>query len=200
MDKQPHANCVAFLNRSKQPGDSQPMFEGRIGIPGEEGEHRFAIWAHEYKNPATGEMQVMYNGQIDAVTPGTSVKDQVATMMKGDGDNAEASFGNLKLAPRQIVLFPNRFKSDAPDKNRPDLWGAFLPAANAPIVRISVWEKTDRNGHAMLGGATSYPLPGQSEVEHQDAAPDLKSLVDNGTVTKGMPRRGRGKGEGQARA
>ena len=28
----------------------------------------------------------------------------------------------------ELVLFPNRFKDDAPDKNRPDLWGAFYPA------------------------------------------------------------------------
>jgi hypothetical protein len=36
MDTQPHGNFIAFINRSKQPGDNQPMFDGRIAIPGEE--------------------------------------------------------------------------------------------------------------------------------------------------------------------
>lgn len=110
-------------------GSSSERSHLAVSVSGLEGEHRFAIWAHEFKNPATGEMQVMYNGQIDAVTPGAPVKDQVATMMKAAGsDQAEATLGNLKLAPRQLVLFPNRFKGDAPDKNRPDLWSAFYPA------------------------------------------------------------------------
>jgi hypothetical protein len=33
------------------------------------------------------------------------------------------------------------------------------------VVRISVWAKKDRNQHAMLGGATSYPILGTSEVQ-----------------------------------
>lgn len=201
MDQQAHGNFIAFLNRRKQPGDNQPMYEGRIAIPGEGAEHRLALWAHEYKNPKTGELQVMYNGQIDAVTPGALVKDQVAALMKATSPGeAEATLGNLKLAPRQVVLFPNGFKADAPDKDRPDLWGAFYPAPGAPIVRISAWEKMDRNQHAMLGGATSYPIPGRSEAEQQDAAPDLKALVDSGAVSQGMPAKGKGRGRGEARA
>jgi hypothetical protein len=60
-------------------------------------------------------------------------------------------------------------------------------------VRISVWEKKDRNQHAMLAGATSYPIPGKSEEQQQDAVPDIKDLVESGAVSKGMPKaKGRG--------
>lgn len=52
----------------------------------------------------------------------------------------------------------------------------------------------------MLGGATSYPIPGKSEVQQQDAAPDLKQLVDQGVVSQGMPAKGKGRGRGEARA
>lgn len=73
------------------------------------------------------------------------------------GALGEASIGNLELAARQIVLFPNGFKDEAPEKKRPDYWGAYNPRNGEPIVRIGVWAKKDRNQHAMLGGATARP-------------------------------------------
>jgi hypothetical protein len=190
MDQQPHGNFIAFMNRSKQPGDDKPTFDGRLAIPGAEEERRFALWAHEYKNPKTGEMQIMFNGQTDAVVAGAAPMEQVAALIKEvpAAERGEATFGNLKLAPRQLVLFPNGFKAEAPEKDRPDYWGAYNPGNGAPVVRISAWAKKDRNQHAMLGGATSYPLPGKSEVQQQDAAPELKELVESGAVTQGMPK------------
>jgi hypothetical protein len=102
----------------------------------------------------------MYNGKTDAVSADASFRDQVAAMMKAAANGtALATIRNLKLRPRQIVLFPNRFK------DRPHPWGAWLPAAGELVVRISSWEKKDGNGHAMLGGATSYPIPRKSEAE-----------------------------------
>ena len=55
------------------------------------------------------------------------------------------------------MLFPNGFKDEAPEKKRPDYWGAYNPRNGEPIVRIGVWAKKDRNQHAMLGGATARP-------------------------------------------
>ena len=202
MDKQAHGNFIAFMNRDKQPGDNKPAFDGRLAIPGTEAEQRFALWAHEYRNPKTGEMQIMFNGQTSAVSTDAAPMEQVAALIKQApaAEKGDATFGNLTLAPRQIVLFPNGFKADAPDKDRPDYWGAYNPGNGEPVVRISVWAKKDRNQHAMLGGATSYPIPGRSEAEQQDAAPDLKALVDSGAVSQGMPAKGKGRGRGEARA
>jgi hypothetical protein len=143
----------------------------------------------------------MFNGQTDAVVAGATAMEQVAALIKGvSAGQGEATFGNLKLAPRQLVLFPNGFKAEAPEKDRPDYWGAYNPGNGEPVVRISVWAKKDRNQHAMLGGATSYPLPGKGEIEQQDAAPDLKQLVDSGVVSQGMPAKGRARGRGEVRA
>ncbi|WP_423415854.1 hypothetical protein RLW55_05910 [Hyphomicrobium sp. B1] len=183
---QPTGNFIAYLNRDKEPGDKKPAFDGRIGIPGRDEELRFAIWAHEYKTPSTGEVQIMFNGQAGNVATSAAPLDQVATLLKASPEGAEATIGNLTLAPRQVVLFPNRFKAEAPEKDRPDYWGAFNPGNGDPVVRISAWTKKDRNGHAMLAGATSYPLPGKSEPQQQDATID--SLVAAGAVSKGMPK------------
>ena len=68
-------------------------------------------------------------------------------------------------------------------------------------MRLSVWAKKDRNQNAMLAGSTSYPIPGKSEPQMQDAAP-VKDLLDSGAVTKGMPakpkRKSKSRAEGRA--
>lgn len=186
MDQTKTGNFIAFMNRDKQPGDKRPAFDGRLSTPGAEDELRFALWAHEYTSPKTGEVQVMFNGQVGAVDAKASPLDQVASLAKSSAEGAEASIGSLSLAPRQVVLFPNGYKAEAPEKDRPDYWGAFNPGNGEPIVRISVWAKKDRNQHPMLTGATSYPLPGKSEVQQQDAA--VETLVASGAVSKGMPK------------
>jgi len=186
---QPHGNFIAFMNRDKQPGDNKPTFDGRLAVPGTDIEKHFALWAHEYADPKTGEVRIMFNGQTDAISTSAAPMDQVASLLReGAPERGPAELGGLKLAPRQIVLFPNAYKADAPEKSRPDYWGAYYPGNNAPVVRISVWAKKDRQQHAMLAGATSYPVPGKSEAQQQDAAPELKSLIDRGVVSKGMPK------------
>ena len=201
MDKpatptQPHGNFVGFLNRQKSPGDNKPTFEGRLGIPDTETEHRFALWAHEYTDPKTGEVKIMFNGQADAVSPTELPLDQVSQLLQADKDEHTATLSNVQLAPRQLVLFPNGFKDDEPEKKRPDYWGGFNPGRGQPLVRISVWARKDRNDRVMLSGATSYPIPGKSEAEMQAATPTLETLLANGTLTKGVDEKGtKGKGK-----
>lgn len=193
-NQQPRGNFIAFINRDKKQGDNRPAFDGRIATPGSEDERRHALWAHEYTNPKTGEMQIMFNGQAGNVATSASALDQIASLAVAGNDPQEAVVGNLNLAAGQIVMFPNGFKADAPEKDRPDYWGAYNPGNGEPVVRISAWAKKDRSGHAMLAGATSYPIPGKSEAAMQDAQPDLGQLVEQGVVTKGMPKKAAGKG------
>ncbi len=190
---QPRGNFIAFINRDKKQGDNRPAFEGLIALPGTEQERRLALWAHEYTNPKTGEVQVMFNGQADSITTSASALEQISSLAATPASDQDATLGNLTLSAGQIVMFPNGFKSDAPEKDRPDYWGAYNPGNGEPLVRISTWAKKDRNDHAMLTGATSYPIPGKSEADMQEAQADMGQLLDTGVVTKGMPKKAAGR-------
>jgi hypothetical protein len=109
-------------------------------------------------------------------TSGMDAAEQLAALAKplarqSRADAATLDLGNLKIADRQMVLFPNGFKAEAPDKDRPDYWGGYNPGDGTPIIRVSAWLKKDRNNHAYLSGKTQYPIPGKSELEQQDAKP-----------------------------
>jgi hypothetical protein len=41
---------------------------------------------------------------------------QVEALLRSEESNGASAVGNLKLQPRQVVLFPNRFKGEAPEK------------------------------------------------------------------------------------
>lgn len=196
-DTQPHGNFVAFLVRDKQPGDRKPTFDGRLTLPAQDAQLNIALWGHEFTDPKTGEMQIMFNGRADAVSPSDDPLAQVTSLMR-DGTTDAASIGTLSLAARQLVLFPNRFKDDAPGKQRPDYWGAFNPGQGQPVVRISAWMRKDRYQHAMMTGATSYPLLGKSEAAQQDALPSLSELETQGVVSPGIPEKGKKKAMGRA--
>lgn len=201
-----HGDFVAFMNRDKQPGDKRPAFEGRISKPGVEDKHPLVLWAHEYTDTKTGEVKVMFSGLTDAVATNAPAANQIAALVAGaDKSAAEATLGNLTLAPRQVVLFPNGFKNEpttdgTEPKNRPDFWGAYNPGDGSPIVRTSVWLKQDRNGRAYLSGATSYPIPGKSETEMQ-AAPAKPSLADQPLIPfyggEAIPPKAKSKGRGR---
>lgn len=169
--KQPHGNFVAFLNRYKQRGDNKPTFDGRLSIPDTDSEHRFALWAHQYADPKTGEARIMFNGQAAAVATTDDPMAQVASLMRPDTAGDVAMLNKMQLQPRQLVLFPNGFKSDAPDKKRPDYWGAFNPGEGQPIVRIS------------LGHARTSPTAPCSQ-----APPATPAQSERGRATRGAGR------------
>lgn len=196
-EPQPNGNFVAFLARDKEPGDKRPVFEGRLSLPDAEAELHFPLWGHEYADPKTGELMTMFNGSTDAVSTADAPKDQIAALLKNEDATAPASISNIKLRSRQLVLFPNRFKAEAPEKERPDYWGAFNPGNGQPVARISAWMRKDRYGRAMLTGATSYLLPNKSEVEQQDAAPSIGELEARGVVTRGLPEKSKKRSSGR---
>ncbi len=189
--EQLRGDFAAFLNRDKQPGDKRPIFEGHVCKPGETDKYEITLWAHDFADPQTGEVKLMYSGTVSAYGTEAEPADQVAALTR-TSTPADQSLGSLSLRPRQVTLFPNGFKGDAPDKKRPDLWGGVNFGDGSPLVRLSVWMQQTRNGQAMLSGASSFPLPGKTEAEMQDAAPELADMVATGTVSKGMPKKGKG--------
>lgn len=187
MDQsQPRGDFVAFLNRDKQPGDTKPIFEGRIAKPGSDDKLPLTLWAHEYTDARTGEAKTMYSGTVGAVSPDADPAAQIAALTRA-GQASDQTMGALTLRPRQVVLFPNGFKDEEPAKNRPDLWGAVNFGDGSPVARSSVWLSKTRNGEVMLTGATSYPLPGKSEADLQKIDGGLEGLISSGAVSKGLP-------------
>ncbi len=125
--------------------------------------------------PLSTRQETPFNGEVQAVSHTDAPMAQVAALINGSDE--VASFGNLSLNPRQLVLFPNRFKAEAPDKERPDYWGAYNPGNGGAIIRVSAWARKDRNQNAMLSGATTYPIPGRTEAEMQDAPALLTDMT-----------------------
>lgn len=199
-DTQARGNFIAFLLREKEPGDKRPMFEGRLSLPNDpKVEYGFPLFAHEYTDPKTGEVMTMFNGGTDPVSLNAAPMDQIAALLKGaDATTALTSVGSLQLRPRQLVLFPNRFKNEAPEKERPDYWGAYNHGNDQPVLRIGAWLRKDRYGRAMFGGSTSYPLPGKNEAEQQDAARSIAELEAQGVVSRGMPEKSKKRSGGRA--
>ena len=197
-DQQPRGDFVAFMNRDKQPGDNRPAFEGRITKPGSDEKLPLTLWAHEYADPKTGEVKVMFSGTIGAIATNAAPTQQIAALAAAAAPTpSDAQLGGLTLSPRQVVLFPNGFKNEAPDKDRPDYWGAYNPGDGSPVVRISTWLKKDRNGKAYLTGATQYSIPDKTEAEMQSTDHGLAELVARGDVSQGMPEKKRGKGRSE---
>ncbi|MCC0007737.1 MAG: hypothetical protein H6876_06385 [Hyphomicrobiaceae bacterium] len=187
--KQPTGDFYAPINRYKQPGDSKPIFTGHMTQPGSDAKEPFALWAFEYTTK-DGEVLRGYSGGINGVATNIPAQAQIEVLMADAHAGNEVNIANLTLRPGQTVLFTNTFKADAPDKNRPDLWGWTNPTDGKPPFRQSVWLKQfEDSGRPYLSGVTQYPLPGKSEREQQDATPDLEQIMTQGAVTKGMPKK-----------
>ena len=202
MDKQPHGNFIAFMNRKKQPGDNKPTFDGRLAIPGADEELASPCGRTEYEHPKTGEKQIMFNGQTDAVAPSATAMDQVAALIKQApaAEQSEAVFGNLKLALASTRVVPQRVQGRSSGKEPSRLLGGLQSWQRRAVVRISVRAKKDRNQHAMLGRCNELSHPRQERGPAAGCgARNSRSLSKAGAVTKGMPKAKDGRGS-RARA
>lgn len=139
------------------------MFHGRISEPGAVVEHPIFLWAHQYTDAQTGLLNVMLNGHSNVTAVDAPAQKQIETMLRNPPNEA-AMMGKLTLRPRGIVLFPNRFKNDVPEKGRPDYYGAYNPGDGSTALRLSVWVSTDRTKNALLRGATNYPITMTSQT------------------------------------
>jgi hypothetical protein len=198
QSKQPRGDVYAPVNRYKQPGDAKPIFAGHLTKPGDDAKLPFALWAFEYEHAdkATGEIvkRTGYSGSINGVAANIPADDQIAALL-APGQGADVTVAGITMRPGQIVLFHNEFKAEAPDKDRPHLHGWCNPTDGTPPFQVHPWiRQFEDSGRPYLSGATQYPLPGQSEREQQDAVAAMSDLVRDGTVTRGMPEKRKGRG------
>lgn len=143
-------NFIAYKTRDKQQGDKKPAFTGKLTLPGSTAERGVSVWLHTSKK--TGD--IVMSGRL-----GLDANDQIKEMVgKGevDPDAAIEIMQNggkgLKIDPNALILFTNKRKAE--NEKQPDYFGYVNPGKGEPLVRLSVWSRTDRNGNAFLGGAT----------------------------------------------
>lgn len=160
--KQPSGDFYAPVNRYKQPGDNLPIFKGHLTKPDDQAQFPFTLWAFEYTDQETGEVRHGFGGSIDGVPANIPAADQIAALCAPKA-GTDATVANLTLRPGQVVLFPNGFKAEAPEKNRPDLFGWINPLDGSPVFQAGVWIKQfDNSQRPYLSGSTQYPLPGRT--------------------------------------
>jgi hypothetical protein len=184
--QQATGNFVAFLNRDKQPGDNRPIFvNGRIAKPGSEEEFPLTLWAFNYTNTKTGEVLTGFNGSIGAVSPDAAAIDQIQALLKQETPDAIVAAGNLSINPRQVVIFTNGFKDEAPDKERPTHYGYANFGDGTPLVKASVWLGKDRYERAYVHGTTQYPLTKEEAAALK--APEVKPAAAKNKVAPPPP-------------
>ena len=183
---------VAFMNRKKVPGDNRPAFEGHLTKPGADDKYPAVLWAHEYTDRKTGEVKIMFSGEIGNPAATAPAADQVAALLTAAQATTslkepEAVLRSLRLAPRQVVLFPNGFKHEAPEKDRPDYHGGVNYGDGSSPDQIGAWLKNDRYGRAYLSGNTSHPIFNKdSGRASQDRRDGLDELIGAGQDSRGM--------------
>ncbi len=158
--KQPTGNFAAFFNRNKAQGDNLPMFvDGKISKPGADDERAVTLWAFEYRD-AEGVMHTGFNGTVGTLNRNAPAIDQVQAFMATSKATADLDAGGtLKIAPNQVVLFTNKTKAEATDKDRPTHYGFVNFGDGTPLVRISAWLDKDRYQRPILTGSTQFPMP-----------------------------------------
>ncbi|MDX2264106.1 MAG: hypothetical protein NW215_03945 [Hyphomicrobiales bacterium] len=152
---------IAFFKAdAKQAGRKGPDFEGTLTLPGGE-ERRVGLWARKTKAGKTmlsGRLSRGAVAQIEELTRDLQSEDTPAEDPQSDG-------AQFAVDPHDIVLF----RASKPDGSKlPDYWGYCHPGGNAPLMKLSVWAKTDKRGRAMLSGAVAVHEPAKDmQAERQ---------------------------------
>lgn len=184
--KRPQGKFIAYINEAKQAGDQLPMFKnGAISKPGSEEAFPFSLWAFYYTDKETGEVLTGFNGTIGNVSPDASAADQIEALLAARPDSGTIEQAGLKLAPKSIVAFVHKSKEGASPDDKTH-YGFANFGDGSPLVQISIWLGKTRYGRAMVSGNTQYPLSKEA-VAHSE--PDLGDLMEQGVVSKGMPKK-----------
>lgn len=157
-------NLIGYLNKSKQPGDDRPVFQGKLSLPGLTTERGFALWAHTSEKTGdtvlSGRAGESATSQIEKLTKPPRQHDTDTTIKLEQRDGS----AGLSIDPHSMLLFTNKQKDT--NQARPDYWGYYNPGGGQPLMRLAAWAKTDRHGSAMLTGSL------QKEEPKRENAPD----------------------------
>lgn len=194
MQKRPvdptKGNLRAFTNFRKTPDNNQPLFNGKLTLPGHADERGFALWPTvSEKSGATvlsGRARPAATAQIDAwAKPDAIDPDAAIRVAQNDGKG-------LTIDPDALLLFENKQK-DASSPDRPDYWGYFNPGKGERLMRIAAWAGTDRSGNAMLTGNLEIDVP-RKDKEAVGPSPDKDD--EGGKLKLPQPANTKAKGKG----
>lgn len=176
MTIQDKGNFRINLNRNKQAGDTQPMFDrGIISKPHDpETQFELKLWAYKDKHGKT-----FFAGPSSALAITATALERANALMTEAASSidtakvAPESSGLVQLNDNQVILFENGFKlkgdaakalppvDKAVNDKRPDLWGFWNPGDGMGQLKVAAWDKEGRYG-PYLAGSTQVPQPGKN--------------------------------------
>lgn len=194
---QRHSNFVAFLNRTKQPGDKRPMFvDGKIAKPGQTDEYPLSLWAFEYTDKTTGEALLGFGGELGNVSSDAEAATQLQALMTTQAASGGIiEHAGLTLKPGQVIAFVNKPKPDG-KPNQKTHYGYVNFGDGTPMAEVSIWLGKDRYGRAMLSGNTQFPQPAKDKA--LQPSPLAERPPFNEEPAKGRRRTGKADDAGRA--
>ncbi len=160
MSEQAKGNFTTRINKDKQPGDSKPVYEGRLTVPGTSEEYGFALFLGTDR-----EGRKYFSGPITHQPVNGKLDDQLSALLTAETAKSGPDAGEGRQErPFRIFLLPTEPKEKQEGKGEPPAyWGRATFAAGSQPIQISVWEQDSRyqiNPHITkyLRGNTQYPL------------------------------------------
>lgn len=186
--KQPKGNFIASPPRYK-PTNNRPDMSGTISIPGTEREFRIGLYSFTYTDK-DGVEQIGYSGSSHDISRNDDAMTQLKAIAGRRTPSEAVSHKGLTLQPGGIAIFTNGFKEEAGvDKElldkRPQFNGYWNPGNGEPIVNIAIWPRVRKDDNVViLGGETSYPLPGKVEGKEQTSEPTMAPAAEPAPRTR----------------
>lgn len=151
------------INRKKQVGDKQPMFDRGIISKPQDPDTRFELklWAY---NDQHG--RLVLAGPSSALSMNASSRDPANAVPVPSIDAAKFASNSksiVLLDAHQVILFENsaKIKSAAlealplvdkeANEKRPDLWGFWNPGDGTEQLRVAAWARDGRYGRYLVG-------------------------------------------------
>ncbi|MBS0231853.1 MAG: hypothetical protein JSR99_00005, partial [Proteobacteria bacterium] len=185
-------NFKAYKNLRTSYRDDPPAFNGRISIPGKpDVERHVTLWAAHSKTtgnlilsgPVTADAKAQWARLGKTAAP---ANDQVRHVTMKEGTEP------FPVKPHHMVLFTNpNTEAKTPGKEAPPkMFGYFNPGGEDPVVVISAFERTDRNGNIMLSGPVEVHDP-EKTYDQQLARKEGRDMAsEDPDVSHLMPEKG----------
>ncbi|MEQ1719235.1 MAG: hypothetical protein ABL907_25160 [Hyphomicrobium sp.] len=164
------AMLQANLNPNKRPNDKSPIFEGTIQLPDEAHARALKLWVHRDRNGNTMFVGFAPDNALNQIER-LANNLPVVTNTK-DLAHAQTTGHQFVVDPYDLIILTNTRKTDGNSK-WPDWKGYYNPGPSGPLLRVSLWARTDSDGRAKLTGALH---PHEMSLHRDKAGADAPTL------------------------